>query len=170
MKKALLLLAGLLLCIGCSKGGEEAKPQAATAAPTSQMKSAAPATAQAVSVAPPAGGQSAPAPAAGPIFLTTTPAQTMDLIQKRKELQLVDVRSPQELREGSIEGSTLLPFWNIMKGEFNLPKDRPILLICAVGGRSYAAGQILAQKGYKEIYNLQGGIDAWKRAGLPLKY
>lgn len=162
MKTVVCLWLAVLLSVGCSKGGDEAK-----------LKTAAP-PASAAAAAPVAPGQTAalpaPAPSAAPIFLTTPPLQTSDLIQKRKDLLLVDVRSPQELREGSIAGSSLIPFWNIMKGEFDLPKDRPILLICAVGGRSYAAGQILAQKGYKEIYNLQGGIDAWKRAGLPLKY
>ncbi len=161
MKKVIWVLLLIAISLGCSKGKEEAKPGAATVAPPSQTAAA---SAPAAAVPPP------PPVAAGPIFMTTPPAQTSELIQKRKDLLLIDVRSPQELREGSIEGSTLLPFWNIMKGEFDLPKDRPILLICAVGGRSYAAGQILAQKGYKEIYNLQGGIDAWKRAGLPLKY
>jgi rhodanese-related sulfurtransferase len=169
MKKAILLLLGFFLCVGCSKGGEEEKSQTTPPPPTS-LGAQASSTAHAATATPAPGGQlSQPAPTA-PIFMTTSPAQTSDLIQKRKDLLLIDVRSPQELREGAIEGSTLLPFWNIMKGEFDLPKERPILLICAVGGRSYAAGQILAQKGYKEIYNLQGGIDAWKRAGLPLKY
>lgn len=167
MKKALGLVLGFLLCIGCSKGGEEAQPKTAVVAPAATQTAPTVSTAQAAAT----GGQSAaPSAPAAQIFQTTSPSQTSELIQKRKDLLLVDVRSPQELREGAIEGSTLLPFWNIMKGDFTLPKDRPILLICAVGGRSYAAGQILAQKGYKEIYNLQGGIDAWKRAGLPLKY
>ncbi|MBA3015359.1 MAG: rhodanese-like domain-containing protein [Proteobacteria bacterium] len=103
-------------------------------------------------------------------YVSLPPAQIMELIQNKKDLLIIDVRSPQELREGKIVDSTLIPFWDIMKGNYSIPKDRPILMICAVGGRSYAAMQILSQKGYKEIYNLQGGIDAWKKANLPVVY
>lgn len=104
----------------------------------------------------------------GGVYATYPPGQVMDLIRQKKDLLIIDVRSPEELREGKIENSTLIPFWDIMKGNYNIPQGRPVLLICAVGGRSYAAMQILAQKGYKEIYNLQGGISAWKQANLPL--
>lgn len=104
------------------------------------------------------------------VFASYPPAQTMDLIQRKKELLIVDVRSPEELREGKIVNSTLIPFFDIMKGAHAIPQDRPLLLICAVGGRSYAAMQILSRMGYKEIYNLEGGIAAWKQANLPLVY
>ena len=87
-----------------------------------------------------------------------------------KDLLVVDVRNAQELREGYIADSSLVPFWKIAKGQTSLPSDRPLLLVCAVGGRSYAVGQFLNRKGYPEVYNLQGGISAWKKAGLPLQY
>lgn len=117
------------------------------------------------------GASQAPASQApSKVFTSYSPAQTMELIKQKPNLLIIDVRSPEELREGKIENSTLIPFFDIMKGSYNIPQDRPLLLICAVGGRSYAAMQILAQKGYKEIYNLQGGIAAWKKASLPLTY
>jgi rhodanese-related sulfurtransferase len=115
-------------------------------------------------------GQNAASASQSNVFASYTPAQTMDLIKQKKDLLIIDVRSPEELREGKIENSTLIPFFDILKGNYNIPQGRPLLLICAVGGRSYAAMQILAQKGYKEIYNLQGGISAWKQANLPLVY
>ena len=86
----------------------------------------------------------------------------------RKDLVLVDVRSPEELYEGSIPGSQLIPFSELAQGRMTLPTGKPILLICAVGGRSYAVGQYFSGKGYGEIYNLAGGISAWKPAGPPL--
>jgi len=82
---------------------------------------------------------------------------------------LVDVRSPAELREGSIPGSQLFPFGELARGRLTLPTGKPLLLICAVGGRSYAVGQYFSGKGYGEIYNLNGGISAWRAAGLPLE-
>lgn len=116
------------------------------------------------------GAASQTAPAVGPVFHTVSPQEAKAMIAQRKDLLVVDVRGPEELKEGFIAGSQFVPFWDIAKGQKTLPSDRPLLLICAVGGRSYAVGQYLYQKGYPEVYNLQGGIDNWKRAGLPLLY
>ena len=148
MKKKLVVVLALFL-FACSKGNNADQP----------------------GVKPTAGsGQKAAATADSAAYTSFSPAQTMDLIKQKKDLFIIDVRSPEELREGKIENSTLIPFMDIMKGNYTIPEDRPLLLICAVGGRSYAAMQILSHKGYKEIYNLQGGIAAWKQANLPLVY
>jgi rhodanese-related sulfurtransferase len=88
----------------------------------------------------------------------------------RKDLVLVDLREPKELRSGYIAGSQLIPMSALGKGTQSLPADKPLLLICAIGGRSYGVGRYLSVKGYAEIYNLKGGISAWKQAGLPLQY
>ncbi|MGV1100819.1 rhodanese-like domain-containing protein [Thiovibrio sp. JS02] len=105
----------------------------------------------------------------GPIFRSLGPREARELMETRKDLLLIDVRSPEELWEGVIPGSQLVPFGEIARGRMTLPTGRPLLLICAVGGRSYAVGQYFYRKGYPEIYNLQGGISAWKAAGLPLQ-
>lgn len=147
MKKKLVVIFALFLLAACSNSASQndTKPVANTEqAKVSQVQSS--------------------------VFKSYPPAQVMELIKQRQDLFIIDVRSPEELREGKIDKSTLIPFMDIMKGNFNIPQDRPLLVICAVGGRSYAAMQILAQKGYKEIYNLQGGIAAWKQANLPLIY
>lgn len=123
--------------------------------------------------APPAVGKTAatsPAPANGPIYRAVSPQEAQAMIAQRKDLLVIDVRGPEELKEGFIAGSQLVPFWDIAKGQKTLPTDRPLLLVCAVGGRSFAVGQYLNQKNYPEVYNLQGGIDNWKKAGLPLQY
>ena len=106
--------------------------------------------------------------AGAPGFHTVTPAQAMELIRTRKDLFILDVRSPQELKEGKIAGSTLVPIWQLRS--FHPDPKRPILVYCAVGGRSYMAGQYLYRNGVREVYNIQGGIAAWKRAGLPVVY
>ena len=105
-----------------------------------------------------------------PLFKTVTPDEARQMIDSRKDLMLLDVRGPDELSEGYIEGSTLIPLWDILKGTQRPPKDKPILLICAVGGRSLALGKLMSKNGWPEIYNLKGGISAWKEAKLPLKY
>lgn len=112
------------------------------------------------------------AAAAGPekIFQAVNPQEAKILIETRRDLLLIDVRNPSELREGAISGSTLIPLMDIIRSKQAVPKDRPVLLICAVGGRSLALGKVMSQYGWPEIYNLQGGISAWKEAGLPVEY
>jgi len=105
---------------------------------------------------------------AGASFRTIAPLEAKSLIETRRDLLLVDVRSPEEFQGGSLPGATLIPFWDFAKGRYDLPKDKPILLICAVGGRSLACGQLLAAQGYREVYNLKGGLDAWAGQRVPL--
>jgi len=104
------------------------------------------------------------------LYQTVTPQEANTLIESRKDLLLIDVRGQDELSEGYIAGSTLMPLWDIIKGTQRPPQNKPILLICAVGGRSLALGQLLSKNGWNEVYNLKGGISAWKEAKLPLKY
>ncbi len=101
---------------------------------------------------------------------TYTPQQTFKLINEKKDLLIIDVRSPKELKDGKIAGSTLIPVMDILSGNFSIPKDRSVLLVCAVGGRSLLAMKVLAYKGYNELYNLKGGIAAWAEEKLPLVY
>ena len=109
-------------------------------------------------------------PQASKTLQSISPVQAQSLIQQRPDLLILDVRTPPELKEGFIEGSELFDFWTVVKGNHTLPRNRPILLVCAVGGRSYFAGTMLKKAGYAEIYNLSGGISAWKEKGLPLQY
>ena len=71
---------------------------------------------------------------------------------------LLDVRQPGEYEQNHIPGGVLIPLPELQDraGELNLQK--PTIVYCAVGGRSRVAAQILAGKGFKEIYNLSGGI------------
>lgn len=96
-------------------------------------------------------------------------AEAKKLMAERKDLLLVDVRAPQEFAQGSIAGSQNIPFIDLMEGRHSLPKDKPLLLICSIGGRSFAAVQLLQEKGYTQVYNLDGGIQAWRRASLPVQ-
>jgi rhodanese-related sulfurtransferase len=77
--------------------------------------------------------------------------------------------APLEFNQGFIDGSLNIPFIDILDGRHALQKDRPLLLICSIGGRSFAAVQVLQEKGFTHVYNLDGGIQAWNRASLPLR-
>jgi rhodanese-related sulfurtransferase len=101
-------------------------------------------------------------------FVSIGPMEAKKLIETDADLQLVDVRSVKEYQQGALPGSTLIPFWKIMKGDYAISKDKPVLLVCAVGGRSYAAGKYLVGKGHQKVYNLSGGLSAWAKQRVPL--
>jgi rhodanese-related sulfurtransferase len=85
-----------------------------------------------------------------------------ELYKKQKEgWTIVDVRSPQEYREGHIEGAICIPDYNISKEiQKQIPdKKQKIILYCSSGSRSKQAKKILKRKGYENVYNLYGGIE-----------
>ena len=81
---------------------------------------------------------------------------------------VVDVREPDEFATVRLEGVALLPMSTFGDRHVELPKDRPLLVMCHVGGRSAAATAHLIRSGWSHAVNVAGGIDAWERAGLPV--
>jgi rhodanese-related sulfurtransferase/rubrerythrin len=75
---------------------------------------------------------------------------------------LLDVRQPGEYETDHIPGAKLIPLPGLKDGLSQLDKRKPVIAYCAIGGRSLAAAQLLSGLGFKEIYNLQGGIKAWQ--------
>jgi len=84
-----------------------------------------------------------------------------------KKGQLVDVRTPQEWESGTIEGATKINFFdkNFQEQLMKLDKNKPVYVYCATGGRSGKAAKQMEKMGFKKVYNLNGGITAWKAAG-----
>ena len=74
---------------------------------------------------------------------------------------LLDVRQLREYEESRIPGATLIPLPQLSDRLKELDPEKPILAYCAIGGRSRAAAQLLAGRGFEEVYNLKGGIKAW---------
>lgn len=72
---------------------------------------------------------------------------------------IIDVRSKNEYAEGHINGAINIPLSVIKKENYKIPKNKKILLYCQSGTRSKKAGKILEDLGYKEIYNLKGGLE-----------
>ena len=77
---------------------------------------------------------------------------------------LLDVRQPGEYEIEHIPGAKLIPLTRLKDTYDQLELDKPVIAYCAIGGRSQAASQLLAGLGFKEVYNLRGGIRAWKEA------
>jgi rhodanese-related sulfurtransferase/rubrerythrin len=75
---------------------------------------------------------------------------------------LLDVRQPEEYEAEHLPGAKLIPLPDIGARFSELDPEKPAIVYCAIGGRSRVASQILAGKGFKEVFNLSGGIKAWK--------
>ncbi|NDW09477.1 CoA-disulfide reductase [Dysgonomonas sp. 520] len=73
------------------------------------------------------------------------------------EYILLDTRSKNEHEMGNIKGSINIPLDDLRNRLTEIPKDKKIILYCAVGKRGYVASRILTQNGYDNIYNLSGG-------------
>jgi rhodanese-related sulfurtransferase len=80
---------------------------------------------------------------------------------------LVDVREPDEFATERAEGALLLPISEFAERHEELPRDRPLLMICQSGSRSMSATMFLLQRGWTDVRNVDGGTTAWVRAGLP---
>jgi rhodanese-related sulfurtransferase len=91
------------------------------------------------------------------------------LVEQKKNLVLLDVRTPQEYSQARLKGSLLIPIGEIERRIGEVPKNRPILVVCAVGSRSNLVAGFLAGKGYGEVYNLTDGLVGWYRNGFPLE-
>jgi rhodanese-related sulfurtransferase len=91
-----------------------------------------------------------------------------DAESRLADLHLLDVREPDEWQAGHIAGAQHIPLGQLRERLGELPKDRTILAVCRSGSRSESAMRGLLTLGYT-VENLEGGITAWKRAGLPLE-
>lgn len=83
---------------------------------------------------------------------------------------LLDVRTPEEYKSGRIGEAMNLPISQFAQKveSLKLDKSKPIVVYCQTGARSARAAGILTKQGYEKVYNLAGGIMAWKAAGLPV--
>jgi rhodanese-related sulfurtransferase len=106
----------------------------------------------------------------------TKTALTADEFEKeittQKNIQILDVRTPGEFFGGHIKNA-LQANWND-KTEFDrriafVDKNKPVYVYCLAGGRSAAAADKMRKTGYKNVYELSGGTNAWRAANKPLE-
>jgi rhodanese-related sulfurtransferase len=93
------------------------------------------------------------------------------LIAELEEGLLIDVRTPDEWAEGHLKGAAHKDYWG--DDDFDaamntIPRDRPVLVYCAGGGRSGLAANELYKAGHLKVYNLEDGITGWQDAGYPV--
>lgn len=81
---------------------------------------------------------------------------------------VLDVREPEEYDAGHVPGVTLAPMATLPQRLAELPRDRPVYLICAVGSRSEYAARWLVAQGV-DAYTVDGGTAEWAAAGRPIE-
>jgi rhodanese-related sulfurtransferase len=98
-------------------------------------------------------------------------AEEMANMEDMASVQLVDVRTVEEFVSGHIKGAQNIVYlsdtWSTEIEK--LDKDDPVYVYCAKGGRSAKCAQLLADAGFKKVYDLEGGVSQWKEAGKPLQ-
>ena len=84
---------------------------------------------------------------------------------------VVDVREERELAEGRLPGAKHIPLGQIGSrlGELEKFKQRPLVVVCRSGARSASACKTLRKNGFEQVYNLGGGISAWRQANMPME-
>jgi rhodanese-related sulfurtransferase len=89
------------------------------------------------------------------------PAELARWREERRAHVLLDVREPDELAAASIDGSLDIPMRQVPARLDDLPKDRPIAVMCHHGGRSERVVAFLRAQGFENAVNVSGGIDAY---------
>lgn len=100
-----------------------------------------------------------------------SPDEAEALIKTKPALVLLDMRVETEWgAEGHISGAQLTNFFRAGLREHlaTMPREKPHLVYCALGERSRQTAAMMGELGFKEIYVLAGGLDAWKAAAKPV--
>jgi rhodanese-related sulfurtransferase len=93
---------------------------------------------------------------------------TVDAAGVADDAYLLDVREPDEWAAGHPPGAHHLPMMEIRTRADEVPTDRDVVVVCRVGGRSAQVVAYLIQRGFENVYNLDGGMYAWAAAGRPV--
>ncbi|MBK8700489.1 MAG: rhodanese-like domain-containing protein [Saprospiraceae bacterium] len=100
-----------------------------------------------------------------PVLKNINVAEARKLMAENKDLVILDVRTPGEVSQGIIKGAVVIDIKDpaFLEKVNKLDKSKPTLVYCKVGGRSARAADAMSQQGFKTLYNLNGGYDAWKK-------
>jgi rhodanese-related sulfurtransferase len=106
----------------------------------------------------------------------SAPIPTIDVTEADRRLRedadaplLLDVREMNEFLDVRAPGAALMPTSTFMNHVGELPADRPLLVVCHMGSRSAAVAGYLIRAGRTDVVNVAGGMDAWAKAGLPVR-
>ncbi len=186
-------LAAILVCVGLGTLGSACKSKESdptTEPKTAEVKTTAPAKEEVKKVEPApeaikekvaavAVDASIPAPKADPAVKPASPAavvhqsatEASEWLKGHSDTIVLDVRTPKEFAEGHIEGAVNVDFLNEnFSTELKaLDTSKTYVMHCRSGGRSSKALQTFSDLGFQHILHMDGGMNAWKAAGLPTK-
>jgi len=108
--------------------------------------------------------------------VSVSPKHVQDLWSRGEQVDLVDVRTPLEYRTGHAVGAKLIPLDelrpNTLGSQLGRPDEdssQPVYLICQSGARAQQAAERLLASGYRNVALVEGGTEAWEKAGLPMR-
>ncbi len=87
-----------------------------------------------------------------------------------RDAVVLDVREPEEYDHGHIPGAINIPQADLASQLDAVPRDRPLILICQAGIRSFRAAQFLVQQGIDQVVSVKGGTAAWRKAGKTVAF
>jgi hydroxyacylglutathione hydrolase len=99
--------------------------------------------------------------------LAQVPVHELNTVLPRRDLQLLDVRSPHEWDEGHLPGARYLFLGELPERLRDLNLDEPVVVYCASGYRSSLAASLLQASGFRQVRNVPGGFTAWTAAAFP---
>jgi rhodanese-related sulfurtransferase len=101
-------------------------------------------------------------------FTRISAAEAEEMLQ-RDDVAIIDVREPHEYQAGHVPGATLIPVNTVYARRQELPQDKELIFVCALGQRSALACEMAAAAGLTQLYNLEGGTEAWIKANYPVE-
>lgn len=107
--------------------------------------------------------------AAEPTFASISMEEAAPRMAEPQHPLILDVREPDEFAAGHVPGALNVPLKQVGAWAKAQPKDRPVMVICRSGKRSLRASAELAEQGFTQVTNVQGGFLAWKERGLPVE-
>ncbi len=99
------------------------------------------------------------------VFKSIPVGQAKTILEQEKNILVLDVRTKEEYELWHVETAINISHTEIDEGinTLNPPKNQTILILCKSGGRSSYVSELLADRGYLEVYNVEGGYIAWNR-------
>jgi rhodanese-related sulfurtransferase len=85
------------------------------------------------------------------------------------DVQIIDVRTPGEYAGGHVPGAINIPHMSVVARKGELASDKELVLICQMGQRSALACEFAAAVGFKDLFNVEGGTEAWIKAGYQVE-